>query len=275
MILPATSASNTPGSAAGIALILRIGVAMCFIGHGAFGIITKAAWVPYFAIVGIGEAAAWPLMPWVGAMDIAIGFLVFAWPCRALFLWAATWTVWTALLRPLAGEGWPEFFERAGNYGVPIAILALIGFGRPWLSRLPAIADSPDESARARLEWTLRITTATLLAGHATCALLLQKPALAQHYAVFNPADTISVMLAVGWCELALAAAVLLRLSPVLLIGVCAWKLSTEALFLSSGTAAPFFELVERGGSYAAPLALAWLSTAARTSFRSPVARTA
>ena len=32
---------------------LRIGAAACFIGHGAFGIITKAAWLPYFAVVGI------------------------------------------------------------------------------------------------------------------------------------------------------------------------------------------------------------------------------
>jgi hypothetical protein len=24
---------------------------MCFIGHGAFGIITKAGWLPYFAVV--------------------------------------------------------------------------------------------------------------------------------------------------------------------------------------------------------------------------------
>jgi len=36
--------------------ILRVAVAGCFIGHGAFGLITKAAWVPYFAIFGIPEA---------------------------------------------------------------------------------------------------------------------------------------------------------------------------------------------------------------------------
>ena len=275
MSLSATTASNPSGSGAGLVLVLRIGVAMCFIGHGAFGIITKAAWVPYFAVAGVGEATAWRLMPWVGAMDIAIGFLVFAWPCRALLAWAATWTVWTALLRPLAGEGWPEFFERAGNYGVPIAILAIVGLGRPWLSRLPGTWGSPDESARTRLGCILRITTATLLAGHACCALLLQKPALAQHYAIFAQVDSVSVMLAVGWFELALAAAVLLRPSPALLIVVCAWKLATEALFLSSGVAAPIFEIVERGGSYVAPLALAWLSTAAAASFRSPVVEAA
>ena len=33
--------------------IFRISLAMCFIGHGAFGIITKAEWLPYFAIASI------------------------------------------------------------------------------------------------------------------------------------------------------------------------------------------------------------------------------
>src|SRR6185437_990151 len=48
-----------PSTAATLHWILRVAVAGCFIGHGAFGIITKAAWVPYFAIFGIPEAWAW------------------------------------------------------------------------------------------------------------------------------------------------------------------------------------------------------------------------
>ena len=51
--------------------LLRTGVAMCFLGHGAFGLITKQAWVPYFGVVGIPESVAWYLMPWVGSMDVA------------------------------------------------------------------------------------------------------------------------------------------------------------------------------------------------------------
>ena len=35
---------------------LRIGAAACFIGHGAFGFITKAAWLPYFGVIGIPES---------------------------------------------------------------------------------------------------------------------------------------------------------------------------------------------------------------------------
>lgn len=241
--------------------MLRIGVALCFIGHGAFGLITKQAWVPYFGVVGISEAWAWNLMPWVGAMDIAVGFLAFIWPCRALFLWAAGWTVWTALLRPLAGQGWPEFFERAGNYGVPIAILVAVGLGGPRFARLSERWPVLSDETRRRLLQVLRIATAILLSGHAACALVLQKPGLAHHYAVFAPADTIGVMLAVGWFELALAAAVLVIRQPALFLFVALWKLATEILFLTSGAPAPLFEVIERGGSYVVPLALAYLLT--------------
>lgn len=36
--------------------ILRLGVVGCFIGHGAYGVLTKEAWVPFFGVVGIGRA---------------------------------------------------------------------------------------------------------------------------------------------------------------------------------------------------------------------------
>lgn len=251
---------SSPSERSALPWILRTGVAMCFIGHGAFGILTKAGWVPYFEVVGISEAAAWKLMPWVGAMDISIGFLAFLWPCRALFAWAAAWAAWTALLRPFAGQGWPEFFERAGNYGVPVACLAAVGLAGGWMARLPEDWSIPDGPVRRRLALVLRATTAILLAGHAGCALLLNKAALAKHYAALGLADPHAIMLGIGWLELGLALLVWLRPAPALLFFVVAWKLATESLFLTSGAPAPFFEVVERGGSYVAPLALAWLS---------------
>jgi hypothetical protein len=239
--------------------LLRAGVALCFVGHGAFGLMTKQAWVPYFAVAGIGETGALKLMPWIGAMDVMLGVLALLWPCRALFAWAAAWTIWTALLRPFAGQGWPEFFERAGNYGPPIAILVIIGWRTGWFARLPARRSDFSDLARGRLAWTLRLTTATLLAGHAGCALLLHKAALAHHYAIFTTKHPATAMAAVGWLELALAFAVLFARGPAVFVAVCAWKVATESLFFMSGAIAPLFELIERSGSYVAPLALAWL----------------
>src|ERR1700712_4151556 len=92
-----------------MAWVLRIACAMCFIGHGAFGIITKPIWCNYFAVFGIGQKTAYQLMPIVGSLDIAMGLIVLFYPVRAVFIWLAGWGVITALLRPLSGEPVAEF----------------------------------------------------------------------------------------------------------------------------------------------------------------------
>ncbi len=250
-------ASADAATAGAIPWILRIGMAGCFIGHGAFGVITKAAWVPYFAVGGVGEAWAWRLMPWIGWMDITIGILALLRPSRALFMWAAVWTVWTALLRPLSGEPVWEFFERAGNFGVPVAILTVIGVSGPWFSRLPSLWNTL--SHQARLTWILRLTTFTLLAGHAGLGLFAHKAGLARHYAALHLTNPAAVVPWVGVFEFLLAGLVLFRPRPTLLLAICLWKISTESLFLVSGS--PIWELIERFGSYFAPLALALLLT--------------
>jgi hypothetical protein len=61
----------------------------------------------------------------------------------------------------------------------------------------------------------------------------------------------------IGAFELVLAAALLLRPTAGLLLSICLWKIATESLFLVAG--APVWELIERFGSYTAPLALAFL----------------
>jgi hypothetical protein len=114
--------------------LLRFACAGEFIGHGAFGIITKSAWVPYFTVVGIPEEWAYRLMPLVGSVDVFVGFLVLLKPIRGALLYMAVWGVWTALLRPLSGESFWETVERAPNYLVPAALLCLRGFPRDWRS---------------------------------------------------------------------------------------------------------------------------------------------
>ncbi|HEY9229863.1 MAG TPA: hypothetical protein VIP11_24645, partial [Gemmatimonadaceae bacterium] len=67
--------------------MLRIGAFMCFVGHGAFGIMTKEAWVAYFAVAGIGREMALRLMPLVGALDVFMGFLVLLRPRPIVAYW--------------------------------------------------------------------------------------------------------------------------------------------------------------------------------------------
>src|ERR1700748_3327232 len=91
---------------------LRIAVAMCFIGHGTFGIITKPIWVNYFAVFGIGYDMAYHLMPVLGSFDILLGLIMLVYPIRAIAIWLVIWGIVTAMLRPLSGEPFAEFIER-------------------------------------------------------------------------------------------------------------------------------------------------------------------
>jgi hypothetical protein len=63
--------------------LFRLALLCEFVGHGAFGVLTKPVWVPYFGLFSIPEAWAWKLMPIVGSADIALGMLAFVAPMRA------------------------------------------------------------------------------------------------------------------------------------------------------------------------------------------------
>jgi hypothetical protein len=253
-------ASESTVGEAGISLtrqvhwILRVGAAMCFIGHGAFGILTKAAWIPFFGVVGIPEKWAWALMPVVGTIDVAAGIALLLVPVPAVLVYMSTWALWTAMLRPLSGDNVWETLERAGNYGVPFAFLILAG-GRQalgdWLAPITQRAIPGSQLERVAL--VLRVTTALLLLGHGALGAFVQKPLLAAHYATLGL--NASIVPVIGTLEIAAAVAVLLRPSVVLLAIVAIWKIATESLFVVAGD--PIWEFIERGGSYAAPIALA------------------
>ena len=94
---------------------LRFASAMCFIGHGCFGIITKSIWCNYFAVFGIGHDRAYQLMPVVGTVDILMGISLLLYPTRAVLGWLVIWGTLTAMCRPMSGEPFAEFIERTGN----------------------------------------------------------------------------------------------------------------------------------------------------------------
>src|SRR6266511_4080494 len=118
--------------------MLRVACAAEFVGHGAFGIMTKAAWVPYFGVVGIPPEAAWVLMQVVGTIDVTIGLLVgIVRPMRVVLLYMVVWGFLTATVRLLAGEPIWEFVERIPNWAIPLVFLGVRGRGRSrhdWLS---------------------------------------------------------------------------------------------------------------------------------------------
>ena len=249
--------------------ILRVGVAAEFIGHGAFGVITKAAWLPYFAVFGIPERWAWPLMPVVGTVDITIGVLTLFRPVRAVLLYMTVWGFLTACLRPLAGEGIWELLERGGNFGVPLAFLCVFGWGHSfgdWFSARPA--QRVTRSLSEAIGWILRVTTGMLLIGHGAFGFAMRKADWTSYFGVLGISPTTvaahSLTPLVGWLECALGLLILARPMPPLLLVAFLWKIGTELLRLLAGE--PVWEFVERGGSYAAPLALFVLQRTPRPS---------
>jgi hypothetical protein len=235
---------------------LRLGAVLCFLGHGAFGLIGKSGWVPYFDVVGIGPATSWRLMPLVGAIDILLASLILLQPRPAFLGYMTIWAVWTALLRPLAREPFWEALERAGNYGVPLALLATQSQPIRWLARLGV--GRIDQPKRTRLERILLATVVLLLVGHAGLALTL-KAELVRHYALIDAGRATSLCRASGMFELALAILMIVVRRRWVAALIFLWKVATESLFLLAGS--PVWEIVERAGSFAAPLALALLLT--------------
>ena len=238
--------------------VLRLAIAMCFIGHGAFGIITKPIWANYFAVFGIGHDMAYKLMPVLGSFDILLGLIMLVKPIRAIALWLVIWGVITASLRPLTGEPFAELIERAGNFGAPLALLILSGGVWTGFKNLfrPLDPDvQPDAQTVKQVTITLRIVVFLLLAGHGWLNLIGKKGLMSQ-YASLGFHNTVLTGQIAGVFEIAMAVLLLIKPLRGVVIALLIWKMVTE-LFYPHWEA---FEWIERGGSYCALLAL-WLVT--------------
>lgn len=242
--------------------LLTLGVFLEFVGHGACGVATKGGWLPFFQVFAIPVDAAWKLMPLVGSVDIALGFLAVLVPTRALYLYLAVWGCFTALLRPASGQGWWEFIERAYNYGVPFALLVLHGAGasgRPWFAIVRSVPELTAEK-RQELRRVLRWVVALMLIGHGGLGPFMQKGNLLQFYQAAGLGglglSLETIRAGVGFFEIGLGVAALGVTRPAFFVGICAWKLGMEALHLVAGVPLACWEVIERGGSYVAPLAV-------------------
>ena len=236
---------------------LRIAAAMCFIGHGAFGIITKAIWCNYFALFGIDKMHAYQFMPVLGTIDICLGLVLLFKPFRIVAVWLVIWAIITAACRPISGEPFAEFIERAGNFGAPLALLALAG-GIKWNSKSLFSTIDPEqhvsEISLVRMKQILRLSVFLLLMGHGWLNLI-HKPGLLNQYTALGFSNPVNVSLLTGIFEMMAAVAVFMKPVRPLIIVFLIWKMGSELFY-------PHFEIfewVERAGSYGTLLAL-WLS---------------
>jgi sorbitol-specific phosphotransferase system component IIC len=236
---------------------LRVASAMCFIGHGAFGIITKQIWSNYFAVFGIGHNLSFQMMPVLGTIDILMGIAILFYPIRALFIWLIIWGIVTALLRPLSGEPLAEFFERAGNFGAPLALLLFYGGAGLNLKGLGKIIvpKSPfDLKAKKRAIICLRFVVFLLIIGHGWLNLI-EKKSLLNLYTSFGFVSPGNIAVSLGILEVVAAVIVLISPFKNLVLALLIWKIATELFYPHY----ELFEWIERGGSYGTILAL-WFS---------------
>jgi hypothetical protein len=236
---------------------LRIAVAMCFIGHGAFGIITKAAWCNYFAVFGISRQLSYQLMPVVGCFDILLGMILLIYPVRAIPLWLVGWGIVTALLRPLSGEPFAEFIERAGNFGAPLSLLFLSGIpknSRDWFTRIDS-AIKVDAVTLARVATCLKTVVFLLFLGHGWLNLI-GKTALLNQYGALGFSNPAGIAQIIGIAEIAAAILVMIKPLRPVLFALFIWKMGSELFYPHYA----LFEWIERGGSYGVLLAL-WIIT--------------
>ena len=108
--------------------ILRIGTALTFTGHGLVALAGKAQWLSYLMVTGMSKSLAQTLLPYIGAVDLAVALVVLIRPLGFVLVWATLWAFVTALVRPLAGEGWLAFIERGANWATPLALLLIQQF---------------------------------------------------------------------------------------------------------------------------------------------------
>ena len=232
---------------------LRFAAAMCFFGHGAFGIITKQIWCNYFAVFGIGTAIAHTLMPIVGVLDILMGISILVYPTRFVLGWLVVWGFITATLRPMSGEPFAEMIERAGNYGVPLALLLLCGIQQKgiigWFKKLKPV--TVNSETRNKITNVLKVVVFLLLLGHGWLNFT-EKTGLVSQYAHLGFSNPLLTAQLVGIFEMAAAIIVLYRPVGSILIVLMVWKMGTELFYPHW----ELFEWIERGGSYGAILAL-------------------
>jgi hypothetical protein len=233
---------------------LRLAVAMCFIGHGVFGIITKPIWCNYFAVVGISKTDAYTLMPIVGTVDILMGISMLLYPTRAVAGWLVIWGIVTASMRPLSGEPFAEFIERAGNFGAPLVLLLVQGGIKiplkQWFKRMDDQVILPPASLKTIVS-CLKVFAFLLLAGHGWLNFI-EKAGLVNQYHALGFADPAKTAQTVGVLEIIAAVSILVKPYKNLILVLVIWKIGSELFYPHYEV----FEWIERGGSYGVLLAL-------------------
>ena len=269
---------------------LRITAALCFIGHGTWGLITKSGWLPFFASQGIEPEIAWKLQPLIGLFDILMAVILLKKPNRTILIWMFLWALWTAILRPLSGnlekvqvdgewviqlatdsmrvakmQTW-EFWERAGNWGPPFILLVMGGVFAITRKDLIVPYEEPEikDSTIDTVFFLCKLCLASLLIGHAGFGFAVEKKMLIDHWQSIGVDADVAFITQIGYAELILGILIFLKPFRFLILLALGWKLFTEFLYVPADTVTGMgivniFEWIERWGDYGIPLAMLYI----------------
>jgi hypothetical protein len=196
-------------------------------------------------------------MPIVGGIDILFGIMTLIYPLRTIPLWLVVWGCITALLRPLSGEPFPEFIERAGNFGAPLALLILGGFPKNIKQAFSPLRSNTElnEKTYFRMAICLRVVAFLILIGHGWLNMI-EKKGLIDQYTALGFSNPENVAQIIGMGEILSAFIILIKPVRQFVFLLFLWKMASEMFYPHY----EIFEFIERGGSYGALLAL-WLLT--------------
>ena len=269
---------------------LRITAALCFIGHGTWGLITKSGWLPFFASQGIEPEIAWKLQPLIGLFDILMAVILLKKPNRTILIWMFLWALWTAILRPLSGnlekvqvdgewiiqlatdsmrvakmQTW-EFWERAGNWGPPFILLVMGGVFAITRKDLIVPYEEPEikDSTIDTVFFLCKLCLASLLIGHAGFGFAVEKKMLIDHWQSIGVDADVAFITQIGYAELIFGIIIFLKPFRFLILLALGWKLFTEFLYVPADTVTGMgivniFEWIERWGDYGIPLAMLYI----------------
>ena len=103
--------------------LLRLGVAGEFIGHGLLAVNGKPDWIGWISkLIQVDLATATTLLFIIGVADVIVALIILFRPVKPILLWMAFWGFWTALVRPIVGQGLLDFIERSANWTAPLAL---------------------------------------------------------------------------------------------------------------------------------------------------------
>ena len=237
---------NTNSRHAYITNIFKIALFMEFFGHGSFGILKKQGWLPFYHVFGLPDDFAFLTMPVVGIHDILLAFLVLVRPTPVAFLWMGFWGFFTASLRPMAGQGVLEFFERSYNYGIP-----LLAFYMSLQTAFPVYANwfkkSKFDIDKKYVVLVLRGIAFSALISHALLILFFKTEKIMAYSNMQALGENFKV---IGIVEIACAIGVLFLRNRPILWSILIFKALLEASPIIGGQLAGWIEFIERGSCY-------------------------